>query len=84
MKIFTIKNSETGVVKGYDLEATTDLVYFDAIQDGINENPDAYSNEEIKAIVGGWDMGIYADLQNELDQISEEMIIGRYAVTPLN
>lgn len=83
MKLYTVTNNQTGVTKRLDLKQTVDMIYFDAIQDVINENPDAYSNDEIKAIMGGWDIGMYTDIQNDLDQLSEETKVGRYTVTPL-
>jgi hypothetical protein len=83
MKLYTVTNNQTGVTRGLDLKQTVDLVYFDAIQECINQNPDDYDNDEIKAIMGGWDIGWYTDIQNELDQIAEAVTVGRYTVTPI-
>jgi hypothetical protein len=83
MKLFTVKNNETGETKGLDLTATLDLTYFDAVQEYINHNPDEFTDDEVKVAMGGWDIGIYTDFQNELDQLDKETVVGRYTVTPL-
>lgn len=84
MKLFTIKNNETGETKGLDLTQTLDLTYFDLIQEAINHNPDDYDNDEIKLLMAGWDIGWYTQFQNELDLLSEPLTAGRYTITPIN
>jgi len=84
MKLFTVKNNETGETKGLDLTATLDLTYFDLIQETINHNPDDFDNDEVKALMGGHDLGWYVQFQNELDQLSDPLTAGRYTITPIN
>lgn len=83
MGLYIIKNEETGLTKGYDITTTLNLVYFDLMQEAINTAPDDISNDEVKALMGGWDIGWYVDFQNELDQISEPLTAGRYTITPV-
>jgi hypothetical protein len=82
-KLYIVKNEETGVTKGIDLTQTVDLVYFDAIQETISQNPDDFDNDEVKALMGGWDIGYYTDLQSMVHQMFEVTKIGRYTVTPV-
>jgi hypothetical protein len=82
MQLFTVKNNETGVIKGLSQEPALDLIYFDAIQAYI-DYVGGFTNDEIKAVLGGYDMGYYVEFLNELDQLSEPMTVGRYTVTPI-
>jgi len=84
MKLLTVKNNQTGETKGLDVTATLDLTYFDLVQEHINNNPDDYDNDEIKALMGGWDIGLYTDFKSALHDLDAPLTVGRYTITPIN
>ncbi len=83
MKLYTVKNNETGETKGLDLEQTLNLTYFDVIKENIKANPDDFSEDDIKDMLETHDIGAWVDMQNELDQLSEAVTVGRFTITPV-
>lgn len=84
MNLYTVKNNETGETKGLDLKATVDMIYFDAVAQGIKDYPEEYSEFDHAELMRVADIGLYRDLQEMIEDLGEPHTFGRYTVTPIN
>lgn len=84
MKLFTIKNNETGETKGLDLTQTLDLTYFDLIRLELDSYPNAYPEYEKDLLMTVWTMGFFKKFLMDLGELNEPLTAGRYTITSIN